>query len=72
MLVLTRKPGEKVIIGGNVTLTVVETEGGRVWLAFDAPEQVHILRGELRLRAGPAHARPASVRLGGGADRSTR
>ena len=47
MLVLTRKPGEKVVIGNGITLTVVEVEGNRVRLGFDAPDQVRILRGEL-------------------------
>jgi carbon storage regulator CsrA len=47
MLVLTRKLGEKVVINGNITLTVVEMKGNRVTIAFDAPAQVRILRGEL-------------------------
>lgn len=47
MLVLSRKPGEKVVIGNGITLTVVEVKGNRVRLAFDAPDQVRILRGEL-------------------------
>ena len=47
MLVLSRKPGEKVIIGDGFTLTVVEVGGGRVRLAFDAPDQVRIVRAEL-------------------------
>jgi carbon storage regulator len=47
MLVLTRKAGEKVVIGGGITVTVVEVQGNRVRLAFDAPEEVRILRAEL-------------------------
>ncbi len=47
MLVLTRKPGEKVVIGNGITVTVVQIQGNRVRLVFDAPEEVHILRGEL-------------------------
>jgi carbon storage regulator len=47
MLVLSRKRGEKVVIGNNITLTVVEVDGNRVRLGFDAPEQVQILREEL-------------------------
>lgn len=47
MLVLSRKPGESVVIGGNITVTVVETSGNRVRLAFDAPKDVRILRVEL-------------------------
>lgn len=47
MLVLTRKIGEKVIIGGNITVTVVETKGNKVRLAFEAPDDVRIMRSEL-------------------------
>jgi carbon storage regulator len=52
MLVLSRKPGEKVVIGNAITLTVVGVRGDRVWLAFDAPKQVRILRAELARRPG--------------------
>src|SRR5690242_3308471 len=47
MLVLSRKRGEKIVLGNGITLTVVEVRGKRVRLAFDAPDQVHILRAEL-------------------------
>ena len=52
MLALSRKPGEKVVIGNSITLTVVEVRGDRVRLAFDAPDQVRILRAELACRQG--------------------
>jgi carbon storage regulator len=47
MVVLNRKPGERVVIGDGITLTVVEVKGNRVRLAFDAPNDVRILRAEL-------------------------
>ena len=47
MLVLTRKAGEKVVLDGNIVVTVVEVQGNRVKLAFEAPDNVLILRGEL-------------------------
>jgi carbon storage regulator CsrA len=47
MLVLSRKPGEQVVIGGGITVTVVGVLGNKVRLAFDAPDQVRILRAEL-------------------------
>jgi carbon storage regulator len=52
MLVLSRKPGEQVILGHGITLTVVEIRRDRVRLAFDAPDQVSILRAELACRPG--------------------
>jgi carbon storage regulator len=47
MLVLSRKPGESLTIGENVTIKVVRTQGGRVQLAIDAPREVAIRRSEL-------------------------
>jgi carbon storage regulator len=55
MLVLSRRPGEKVFIGEDVTLTVVQVAGNRVRLAIDAPGKVRILRAEVGARRrGPA------------------
>ena len=47
MLVLSRKPGEKVVIGNGITVTVVEVIGNKVRVGIDAPDRVRILRGEL-------------------------
>jgi carbon storage regulator len=47
MLVLSRKPGEKVIVGGGVTVTVLEVRGGRVKIGVEAPAEAAIVRGEL-------------------------
>ena len=50
MLVLSRKPGESVVIGNGITVTVVAVEGGRVRLGFDAPSEVPIHRTEVHQR----------------------
>jgi len=47
MLVLSRKVGQRIQIGRNVTLTVVSLRGGRVRVGIDAPDEVRVLRGEL-------------------------
>jgi len=47
MLVLSRKAGESIRIGDDITVKVVETRGGRVRLAIDAPKDVDIHREEL-------------------------
>lgn len=47
MLVLSRRPGESIRIGDAVVVTVVETDGGRVRLAIDAPAGVAVVRTEL-------------------------
>jgi carbon storage regulator len=54
MLVLSRKPGEKVIIGEGITITILSAERGRIRIGFEAPEDVSILRGELAFDQGPA------------------
>jgi carbon storage regulator CsrA len=55
MLVLSRKTGEKVVIGKDITITVLETRGDRIRLGIDAPAHVSILRIELITRGdGPA------------------
>jgi carbon storage regulator len=47
MLVLTRKPNEKIIIGDNIVITVVEIKGDSIRLGIDAPREVKVYRGEL-------------------------
>jgi len=43
-LVLSLKPGESILIGANVRVTLVRMESGRCRLDFDAPREVKILR----------------------------
>jgi carbon storage regulator len=47
MLVLSRKPGEKVRIGSDIILAVLEVRGNRVRIGLDAPAQFRIARQEL-------------------------
>jgi carbon storage regulator len=47
MLVLSRKTGEKVCIGNDVTFVVLEISGRQVRIGIDAPTRVRILRQEL-------------------------
>ncbi len=48
MLILSRKVGEKIVIGDGITVVVSRVAGDRVTLGFEAPPDVRILRGELR------------------------
>ena len=50
MLVLSRKQGEAIVIGGNVTVTVLEVQGNRVRLGFAAPGETPIHREEIQSR----------------------
>lgn len=47
MLALTRKPGEQIVIGDNITITVVDIKGDSIRLAIDAPKEIKIYRGEI-------------------------
>jgi carbon storage regulator len=47
MLVLSRKPGEKVRLGDGITVTVLEVNRGRVRIGIEAPGQFRILRADL-------------------------
>ena len=53
MLVLSRKLGEKIYIGDNICITVVDIDRGKIRLGIDAPRNVPIYRQELLpLKAG--------------------
>lgn len=47
MLVLTRKPGEQIVIAGGIRLTVVEVGPGRVKIGVEAPRDVRVDRAEV-------------------------
>ena len=47
MLVLSRKEGEKLLIGDDVVLTITRISGNRVAIGIEAPRDVRIVRGEL-------------------------
>lgn len=49
-LVLTRRIGETLLIGENVSVTVIGTQRGQVKLAIDAPREVRVDREEIRQR----------------------
>ncbi len=51
MLVLSRKEGEKLIIGDNIVLVVSKICGNRITLGIEAPADVKVLRGELKGQA---------------------
>ncbi|MCS6850179.1 MAG: carbon storage regulator [Gemmataceae bacterium] len=55
MLVLSRKLGEKIYIGENISITVVDIDRGKIRLGIEAPRHVPIFRQELL----PPHNKPA-------------
>ncbi len=47
MLILARREGEAICIGGEVVVTVLEVDGDRVKLGVTAPRHISVLRQEL-------------------------
>src|SRR2546421_10707244 len=50
MLVLTRRPGEQIVIGNGIRVTVVSVGPGRVKIGIEAPPSVRIDRSEIHDR----------------------
>lgn len=63
MLILQRRPGEKVMIGDDISVSLVSIDGNRVRLAISAPREVPIFRGEL-LEAEAANRDSADEMVG--------
>lgn len=66
MLVLTRRPGESIVIGNDVVVTVLEVRGDQVRVGVRAPRSVQVHREEVHRQiqeenaAAVASARDAS------------
>ena len=61
MLALTRKRGERIVIGGNIVVEVVEIRGDKVKLGIEAPREIAVDREEV----AAAIARDAHFDIGG-------
>jgi carbon storage regulator len=64
MLVLTRKLGQKLMVGENIVVTVLSVRNGQVRIGIDAPRSVAIRREELEALPAPADD-PDLVAAGG-------
>ena len=64
MLVLSRKVGEKILIGDKIAVTVVRVAQGIVRIGVEAPKEMPIVRDEIkdRLTADDSHDRAPAVR----------
>lgn len=47
MLILTRKVGEKLLIGDNIEITILNVRGGQVKLGINAPKDISVHREEI-------------------------
>ena len=60
MLILTRRVGESVMIGDDVSITVLRVKGNQVRLGVSAPRTVSVQREEISERVRPEVARAVS------------
>ena len=60
MLVLSRKLGETLVIGDNITVKVIHVQGNAVRLGIEAPKAVSVHRAEVyqRLETEAQRAKP--------------
>jgi len=47
MLILSRKVNEKVVIGEDITVSIIEVRGDQVRIGIDAPKKVKVFRQEV-------------------------
>ncbi len=59
MLILTRRVGESLIVGDDVTLTVLGVKGNQIRIGVDAPKEISVHRKEI-------YERIQQEKLGGG------
>jgi carbon storage regulator len=70
MLIITRKPGERIMVGDEMTIAVIEVSGSSVRIGIDAPRSVPVYREEIwaavkeRTEAEAAVAAPADAAPG--------
>lgn len=62
MLVLSRKPGDSIVIGGGVRIRVLRIEGKHVRIGIEAPDDVAIIRAELLVDSVEGEPLAANVR----------
>ena len=47
MLIITRRPGERIMIGNDITVEVMEVAGNTARIGIDAPRSLPVYREEL-------------------------
>lgn len=62
MLVLSRRPNQQILLPElNVAVHILEIQGDRVRLGFEAPRSVSVLRGELVAQSSESSSPAASA-----------
>jgi carbon storage regulator len=58
MLILTRRVGESVMIGDEITVSVLEVKGAQIRLGIQAPKEIPVHREEVYVRVHEEKNRP--------------
>jgi len=61
MLILSRKPGESIVIDGGITVVVLACDKGGVRIGIEAPDSVSIVRGEIVRQVADENRRAGAV-----------
>ena len=61
MLVLTRKAGERIVIGDDIVITILDTRGDGIRIGIDAPQGIKIQREEVLQAVIDANVAAASA-----------
>lgn len=62
MLILTRRIGEAVVIGDNVTVSILGVHGNQVRVGVNAPREVSVHREEIQQRIEAERASKAQMK----------
>ena len=62
MLVLTRKQNEGILIGNDITVTVINIDGDKIRLGIEAPKHIRVIREELLQEIGQENRMAAQSR----------
>jgi len=63
MLVLSRKLGEKIVIGDNIVVTVVKIDRNQIRIGIEAPSNILVYREEIAPQRMPEEGRAHPVAL---------
>ncbi len=61
MLILTRRPGENIVVGDDIVISVIEVRGDAVRVGIEAPQSLQVHREEVWLELKAANTDAASA-----------